>query len=412
MTRPGSMTPPRGHGIGRIGVIGLVLVGVIGLDAQAASAQSAGDAWRFDLGATLQSLTSWVDPALESSDDDVQGVHGGVVRLKWSVEWTDRAVLEVHERVLASVSASGALGPAGFGVSRRPGRAFDASATWVDTEGTRVVHDFDRIALRLFTGPVDWTIGRQAISWGTSVLFPVADLWAAFSPFELDVEERPGVDGIRALAYPGGVEVDGVLVDRGEDGVSGGVRGSWSGARWEVWGGGGRFWDRTVGLAGVTWLGDHAQLRLEGAVGDATRATLGVDRVSTRVSVSAEIHYNGDGAGSAAEYPAQLASPVLSRGETYYLGRYYGGAAVVASPDDEGRLSLALSVLANLDDRSTAWTPSASYDLGRSARVGVGGLLSTGDRPSLSGGAPSVPILPTEFGAYGRQVFVRISLFY
>jgi hypothetical protein len=391
--------------------LGAALAAVIGAGPVPAGAQTADD-WRLDLGVTLQSLTSWVDPALDTPETDVEGVHGAVLRLKWRVEWGDHAVVDVHQRVLASVTSSGALGPAGFGVSRRPGRAFDATAVWVDADGTRVVHDFDRFAVRLFTGPVDWTVGRQAISWGTSVLFPVADLWAAFSPFELDVEERPGVDGIRALAYPGGVEVDGVLVDRGDDGVSGAVRGSWSGTRFEIWGGVGRFWDRTLGLAGVTWLGDHAQLRLEGAVGDATRVTVGVDRVSTRLSVSAEVHYNGDGVGSTREYPTALTSAVLARGETYYLGRYYAGAAIVGSPDVEGRLSLSLSGLANLEDGSTAWTPSASYDLGRSARIGIGGLLSTGDRPAPAVGDPGIPLLPTEFGAYGGQVFVRASLFY
>ncbi len=51
---------------------------------------------------------------------------------------------------------------------------------------------------------------------GISNIFPIADLWAQFSPFELDTEEKPGADAVRALHDPAsGLEWDIVVADRG-----------------------------------------------------------------------------------------------------------------------------------------------------------------------------------------------------
>jgi len=40
--------------------------------------------------------------------------------------------------------------------------------------------------LHLYLDQFDVTLGRQAITWGVAKLFPSADLWSQFSPFELD----------------------------------------------------------------------------------------------------------------------------------------------------------------------------------------------------------------------------------
>ena len=90
----------------------------------------------------------------------------------------------------------------GFGVSVIPGRRWDLSSVFVDQERLRVWHDIDRLSLTWYTDFADITVGRQAITWGISNVYPVADLWAQFSPFELDTEEKPGVDAVRILSYP------------------------------------------------------------------------------------------------------------------------------------------------------------------------------------------------------------------
>ncbi len=104
----------------------------------------------------------------------------------------------------------------GFGVSVIPGRRWDLSSVFVDQERLRVWHDVDRLSLTWYNDVADVTVGRQAITWGISNVYPVADLWAQFSPFELDTEEKPGIDAVRVLSYPGQrLELDAVVADRG-----------------------------------------------------------------------------------------------------------------------------------------------------------------------------------------------------
>ena len=348
------------------------------------------------------------------------GFHAAVTRLKWTAQVPGRVSVSVHDRVLASITSSGTSPVAGFGVSRTPGRAFDLSSPWVEEERLEVVHDVDRLAITVFTPVADLTVGRQAVSWGTSSLFPVADLWAAFSPFELDTEEKPGIDAARALAYPfPGVEVDAIVADRGDDGVSAGARVSASLARWEVWAGGGKLWNEAMAMAGTAYVGDVAKLRAEAVVARDTdggetldpRITLGIDRLGTRLTVSAEYHFNGLGGAEPADYGARLVSPPFLRGETYYLGRHYLGGLAAWSPDLQNRLNLTGSVLANLTDGSVSLTPVATYDFGQNARMSIGALLSTGDPPIVEAASP-LPRLRSEFGSYGRLGFVTLSVWF
>jgi len=352
--------------------------------------------------------------------DRTTGFHGAVTRLKWSATVPDRGVLTVHQRVFASLTTSGASPVAGFGVSRMPGRAVDLSSPWVTEERLQVIHDFDRLALTVYTPVADVTAGRQAVSWGTSALFPVADLWSTFSPFELDTEEKPGIDAIRALAYPWpGVEVDAIVADRGSDGTSAGARVSVSLADWELWTGGGKLWNEAMAMAGVSYIASVATIRAEAVLARDTdtdetldpRATVGVEIPGTTLTFSAEYHYNGLGAGDAADYGARLVSPSFARGETYFLGRHYLGAVASVSPDVQNRLNLTASTLANLADGSLSLTPVATYDFGRSARVSAGAVFSTGDPPIVEAASP-LPRLRTEFGSYGQLGFLRVSVYF
>jgi hypothetical protein len=272
----------------------------------------------------------------------------------------------------------------------------------------------------VLTPVADLTVGRQAVSWGTSALFPVADLWAAFSPFELDTEEKPGIDAVRGLAYPArGVELDAIVADRGADGVSGGVRVTASLEGWELWAGGGRLWNEAMAMAGVTLVRDVTNLRAEAVIARNTdrdetldpRITLGIDRLGARFTASAEYHFNGLGASEPADYALRLLSPEFARGETYYLGRHYLGALAAWSPDAENRLSLTASTLVNLRDRSCALSPTATYDFGQNARLSLGALFSGGDAPIVQAAGP-LPRLRSEFGSYGDLGFLQLSIWF
>jgi hypothetical protein len=376
--------------------------------------------FQFDLTGYVRTLTGVHDAGYETGTSRLTGFHGAVTRLKWTATVPGRGVLTVHERILASLTTSGRGPVAGFGVSRTPGRAVDLSSPWVEQDRLSVVHDFDRLALTVYTPVADVTAGRQAVSWGTSNLFPVADLWSAFSPFELDTEEKPGIDAVRVLSYPvPGVEIDAIVADLGSDGTSAGARVSATLGAWELWAGGGKLWNEAMAMGGVSHVGGVAGVRAEGVLARDTdthetldpRVTLGIDLPGTKFTFSAEYHYHGLGAPNAAGYGARLVSAAFARGETYFLGRHYLGGVASISPDAQNRLNLTASVLANLKDGSLSMTPVATYDFGQNARVSAGALLSTGGPPIVEAASP-LPRLRSEFGSYGELGFLRVSVYF
>lgn len=406
-------------------VLGACLATLLGPATPATGQTPLVESGRFalDLGGYVRSLTGVHDAGYEPpSADRRSGFHGDVIRLKWRAAWTDAVVLDVHDRIQAEVSSSPAgfgSSVAGFGVSAPPGRSVDLETVWIDDERLRVSHDLDRLALTLYTPAADVTIGRQAITWGTSLLFPVADLWAQFSPFELDTEEKPGVDALRILTYPtSDLEVDAVVADRGKgNGVSAAVRATWSLSSADLYAAAGRLWEEAMALGGVTWLFDTWTLRGEAVVSrdlDADRwltprLTVGVDRLSSPVSLSAEYHFNGLGAGAAPGYAERLQSERFARGESYFLGRHYLGLSASVAVDPQERIHVAGTVLSNLGDPSGALLPAVNWDVGRSARLSLGGLLGFGKKPTFDG---AVPELRSEYGTYGDLGYAQVAVYF
>ena len=308
---------------------------------------------------------------------------------------------------------------AGIGVSAVPGRAVDLESEWIDDERLRLWHDVDRLAVTVYTPAADVTVGRQAITWGMAQLFPVADLWSRFSPYELDTEQKPGVDAVRALAYPAdGLEVDAVVADRGEqDDVSAGARATLGLPSGDVYLAGGRLWDEALAVAGASWLFESVKLRAEAAAGrdlDADRwldprATVGADWLRGRLTLSGEVHFNGAGADGPAGYLQQLRSETFARGESYYLGRWYAGVAASWTPGRAERWRLGGSALLNLADGSGALAPVLTWDVGPATTVSLGALLTAGETPAF--GAP-VPRLRSEYGTYGDLGYTRLSVYF
>jgi hypothetical protein len=349
------------------------------------------------------------------------GSHGQVVRLKWRLEGP-RWRLELHDRLQVRVASETAGQQVlGFGIGAEPERLVNLRTVLLERQRVQAWHDVDRLSLTLLTGPVDLTLGRQAITWGTATLFPVADLWAAFSPFEQDTEEKPGIDAARALLYPAsGTELDLVLGYRGtlED-LSAGARVTINRPRTDLWAGAGKFWRQLMAMGGVTILGDHSRWRAEAVLPwdlddrafQQPRVTVGADRLGSSRIFGAEYHYNGIGRARPEDYVEALGDPRLRRGESYYLGRHYAGLTGTWSPDRENRLTVALNALANLGDASMALSPAFSYDVGQSARLSIGGLFSFGDPPHVTAAPPSLRPA-SEFGMYGDAVFTLLAIYF
>jgi len=379
-----------------------------------------GEKSSLDLGGYFRSLTGLYDQGYRIPDlDRVSGFNAEVVRLKWILRLGDRAVVEVHDRLQVQASSSPQFvssGP-GFGVTVVPGRSLDLSTMFIDEDRLKVWHDVDRLSLTLNSRVGDVTVGRQAITWGISNLFPVADLWAQFSPFELDTEEKPGIDAARFLGYPTrAMELDAVVADRGSaEDLSAGIRATWSRPRADVYLGGGKFWNEVMILGGIAAPVGSWTLRAEGVLPydldthevDLPRVTLGVDRLGGEFVFSGEYHLNGIGATRVEDYGETLEDPRFARGESYFLGRHYLGGFGSWTPGND-RLSLTLSAMVNLVDRSTTLSPALTYDFGQETRLSVGGYLSSGNPPVLE----PVPVLESEYGLYGDLLFTIVSIYF
>lgn len=384
------------------------------------------DGWELELGGYLRAFTGLHDRGYdipldgEPSDDRTSGLHSQLLRVRWLARG-DGWALELHNRLQARVATVDAQQVVGIGVSALPDRLVDLRSELVDGQRLDVWHDIDRLALTVFTPAVDVTVGRQAITWGTSALFPVADLWAAFSPFEQDTEEKAGVDAVRALFSPTDrLEMDAVVAHRGSsEDLSAGVRGVVGLPSMDLWAGAGKFWRQMMVLGGATVLLDETRLRAEAVLPYNLdreelldpRVTLGADWLRGSLAVTAEYHFNGLGSSDTDRYAAVAATEPFQRGESYYLGRHYLGTAASWSPDVENRWTLALTALVNAGDGSAALTPMTSYDLGQSARVTAGALLATGATPAITLDPPALD-LRSEFGAYGSLAFTTIALFF
>jgi len=392
--------------------------GAVSGDGATTSSQRASPS--LDISGYVRSLTGIHDAGFDAPGVDRRtGFHGQVARLRWRIGFGDAVTLDVHNRLQARLSSTaGGFGEvAGIGVSVVPGRPVDLSTHLLDEERIELWHDIDRLALTVRAGKADITAGRQAITWGLAYLFPVADLWAQFSPFELDTEEKPGVDAVRVLAYPAtGLELDGVVAARARtEDWSAGLRATLELPSADVYAAAGKFWNQLMVLGGIAYVLDVSTLRAEAVLPwdlddgelDRPRVTVGVDRLSQRLRLTAEYHHNGTGVTEPAAYLAQLGSPHIARGETYLLARHYLGGAASWIVDQDERLSLSLSALLNLHDGSAALTPIASWNFGQNASVSAGAVQSVGARPTL---VP--PALESEFGTYGTLWFARVSVYF
>lgn len=351
---------------------------------------------------------------------DQRGLNMGVGRLQWRAEFGPDVTARVdHELTWNLQTEGGGAGAGGlFGVdaSRTGARTFDLEQTLLEESGMRATHEVDRLAVDVYAGDVDLTVGRQGITWGYSNLFPVADLWSRFSPFDFDTEQKPGVDAARALIYPNlASELDLVVADRGSlEDLSVGARYASTVGQAELYGAAGKFWEEVLALAGVSFVWDRVKVRAE-AVGpfdleeeafQLPRLTTGGEWYGSKVTLGAEYHFNGIGAGEPADYAAQFGSEEFNRGESYFLGRHYAG--VYGSYRGIPDVQLDLSTIANLGDPSLIVSPMGRYEVAQNATIGVGALVSAGEVPELR----PLPRLRSEFGAYGNFVFAELAAYF
>lgn len=300
------------------------------------------------------------------------------------------------------------------------GEWLDLQWTLVDDEHLLWQHRFDRLEVSWRPNrKVELSVGRQAVSWATTLFLTPADPFSPFNPADPFRVFRAGVDTARVRLYPNALsEVD--LVVRptdneylGEEMTTLG-RGMAVVRNWEVSGWGGSLYGDVTGAFGAAGAIGGLAVRGEGVVRRVDeqtvfRGTIGFDR---QVAVKGKdlyfvLEYQHDGlaAPSAEDYVALFQTRPFLRGELQVLGR--DETAFQASYQIHPLWSLSGMWLWNLNDMSRLLSPSFAYSAGDEVSVSGGVFFGFGD-DEVSLALP----LPSEYGAVGTTLFFSVSFFF
>lgn len=316
---------------------------------------------------------------------------------------------------------------AGASVSLLPGDVAAASGNlmdldWTVDSGAHHVwrHRFDRLSANLDLGrTVQVTVGRQAISWATTLYFTPTDPFAPFDPSDPFREYRPGVDAARLQYFPGPfTTVD--LVVRPEDFSDGRrttvlVRARTSAGAWDLSGWAGALHDQAAAalgldrsLAGWVVRGDVALRRKEGG-GTVVRAAAGADRrvslLGRDLYLLAEFQHDGFGARSPGDFATVLASAAFRHGELQALGR--DEVLADASWQVHSLLTTDLLTIVNLHDGSTFIAPALGASVSDEVQARLGFFLATGD------GGLQPNLLPrSEYGTVPVYGYLSLTAFF
>lgn len=303
-----------------------------------------------------------------------------------------------------------------------PGTA-PASGDWLDLDRTIAQgahtlwrHRLDRLDVALPAGALELRVGRQAISWATTLLLTPADPFAPFDPSDPFREYRSGVDAVRLQFFPGPFgQLD--LVVRPERTpvgrtVTAAVRGRVTAAAWDLSAWAGAVHGEGAAALGATRAVAGAELRAEAEVrrdagGGVLRAAIGADRrwsvLGRDLYVVVEYQHDGFGAARAADLPSVLLSAPYRSGDLQVLGSDVAASQI--SWQVHPLVSAELTALWDLRDGSVLAGPALSWSASDDATVRAGAFL-----PAGRGGTLLAPA--SEFGPAPRYAYAALAWFF
>ena len=344
------------------------------------------------------------------------------LRVMWNGPWGRLGADLAYEQTL-SLRQDDAPGASLFTAS-----GLAAGGDWVSLDGElhdgrRALwrHRIDRLNLRIdLGGNADLVVGRQPVSWATTLFLTPADPFSPFDPADPFREYRIGVDAARLRYYRGaftqfelvarpariGDRETLTLLGRVGTNRSGWDLGAWGGSVHGTFGAA-AFLSGAVGLwalraeAAVRDVGDEAVVR--GTVGlDRTFAVAGRD-----LYLVIEVQRDGLGATSPRGLLTARANQAYLQGEMQVLGREVG--AVQLSYTLHPLVTANVLVVGNLRDRSLLVSPVLGWSSSESVSLRVGGYLGVGDGLGRLGPA-YVP--RSEFGSLPSVVFGSLNWFF
>ncbi len=303
-----------------------------------------------------------------------------------------------------------------------------------DSEFVLWRHQFDRLLVRYQGESADVTLGRQTVSWATTLYLTPADPFQPFDPSDPFREYRIGVDALRVRVFPGPLsQLDGVVrlaevntnvTLPGEDPVTNTTvtavaRGRVALGRWELSGWAGVVHEEasvsaaaTVTVAGAALRGEGVLRRSEAET--VLRFTVGVDRSFTvarrNLYLAAEYQYDGWGYGDTDQLLRVATSPPALRTEMQVLGRHE--AVALATYEIHPLVSTDLLGIVNLVDPSSLIVPSITYSAREEATVRAGFFIGVGAEEGnlvLPGG---IPAPGSEYGVVPLTGYASLTVFF
>ena len=287
-----------------------------------------------------------------------------------------------------------------------------------------IYHNLDRAFVQYSTDFADFSIGRDAIAWGSARIVNPTDVVAPYTYDQLDTEDRVGVDAIR-VRIPIGImgEIDtgyifGNKFDFHKSAVFlrtqlNAVETDFSILLLEfqrdlLFG-----LDITRGIGGAGFWLETAYVFTQPPDNDTDasknylRSSVGFDySFGGETYAFIEYHFNGAGAKNPQNYLTNLERSAYTRGGVYLLGRHYlvPGFTHQLTP----LVSFSGQMLFNLSDPSTFVAPHIAYNIAEDIHLSVGGFISIGKRPK-NGESPE---FQSEFGSYPNLFFSSFRAYF
>lgn len=290
---------------------------------------------------------------------------------------------------------------------------------WTAHEGDRVSwrHRFDRLSVAYTDGPVTATVGRQAVSWATTLFLTPADPFVPFNPADPFREYRTGIDAARVQWFAGPFSVVDLVVRPADEPagrtITALARGKTTVSGWDLSAWAGAIHDAPGAAAGITRTVAGSAVRVEATVRrdttgrDVARAAAGIDRrfsvLGRDLYLVLEYQHDGFGASRAADLAAVAVSPAATRSELQVLGRDETAAQVTFQVHPI--LSAELLALRNLRDGSVLLAPAASVSVSNNATLRAG-VFATAGRGAGAFGQRS------EYGGVPPSAYAAFSVFF
>ena len=333
-------------------------------------------------------------------------VFGGIsldVAYEHTFEWRDTTTTSAGDGLVANSGASGDWLQLGGSVHE------SRHMNWH--------HRFDRLSISATHGSLTATVGRQAVSWATTLFLTPADPFVPFDPADPFREYRTGIDAARVQWFSGPFTVVDLVVRPADTPVghtlTALLRGKTGRGPWELTAWGGVIHDAAGGALGVTRTVAGSAVRAESefrrdSTGHAiARIAAGIDRRVTLFGrdLYAVVEYQHDpfGARRAVDLGAVATSPAASRLELQVLGR--DEAAMQATYQVHPLVSAELLTMWNLRDGSALLSPATTISLSNSISARLGVFVTSGLGTGVAGPG-------SEYGPVPTTAYLALSAFF